>query len=64
MDSSIAAVDVSTATLIAGVLIANIGGLLAFVINVKVSITRLETKFESAEKDINNLGNLIRKKGE
>jgi hypothetical protein len=65
------AVDVSQATVLASVLLANIGALVGFFISLKVEQAVLKTKFEHVEKnqnetkqelknDIKNLGNLYR----
>lgn len=41
---------------LAGILVANFGGLMAAYVSIKVSLARLEIKIDRAEKDIDNLG--------
>lgn len=53
--------EVSTAVLLAGLLLANIGAIAGFFVSLKVSTEVLKTKFDRLEKDVNNLGNLYRK---
>lgn len=48
--------DEATKSVIVGAFIfANAGGLLAAYVSIITKITRLETKFENTEKDLNNL---------
>lgn len=46
----------------AGVAIAAVVGIIQFVINVLVKQGKLETRLDTAERDLNNLGGLIRDK--
>jgi hypothetical protein len=56
--------QVTQAAVIGGILIANIGGLVASFVALKVAVAKLEMKvdlkFEATEKDINNLGAIYR----
>lgn len=58
--------DISTATLIAGIIVANIGLIIGAYVSVRVAIARLEVKVDGLENDVNNLGGLYRstKQGE
>lgn len=56
--------DLSGIALLVGILIANLGAIVAFFVGLKVSITRLEVRLEMSSgklgNDIDNLGNLYR----
>jgi len=56
------AADVSQAVVLAGILIANVGGLIGFFVSLKVAIARLEVKVDKLEIDVNNLGGKIKQK--
>ena len=46
-------VNISQATILAGVLIANIGGILGFFVSIIVKLTELRGKVDRLEKDVN-----------
>lgn len=48
------------ATLVAGVIIMNIAAIVGAYVSVKVSITELKVRSIQMEKDINNLGAILR----
>jgi len=56
--------DVSKSALIGGLIFANAAAIVGAYVSIKTAITRLETKFERAEEDINNLWNKFRGKSE
>lgn len=57
--------EIVIAGALGGLLIANIGSLLGAFVSIKVQLGKIEVKLAEAEKDINNLGRLLRaKKGD
>ena len=52
--------DVQTVTVLASVILANIGALAGFFISLKVGQVRLEVKVDTLEKDMNNIGAMVR----
>lgn len=56
------AVAVSQATILAGIIIANLAGLLGGYVSIKVALARLEVKVDKLEIDARNLGDMIKNK--
>lgn len=56
--------DSSKAVIVGAFIFANAGGLLAAYISILTKLTRLETKFEGTEKDVNSLWAALRIKKE
>lgn len=54
-------VNISQSTVLASLLIANIASLIGFFISLKVSNAVLQVKVDRLEKDVNNLGKIIRR---
>lgn len=57
-------VSVSSATILASVIISNIAVLIGSYVSLKVALVRLETKADRFDKDINNLWNKFKNNNE
>ena len=58
---------VSQATILAGILLTNLGAIVGFFVAIKVAVAKLEVKVDHLEKDINNIAYYVgtpRAKGE
>lgn len=51
---------VSQATILAGIVVANLAAFLGAYVSIKVSLARLEVKVDKLERDANNLGEMIK----
>ena len=52
-------VDPSNAVWLAGIVVANLGAIMASYVSIKVALTRLETQMGQAQKDIDGLARII-----
>lgn len=53
-------VNISQATILAGIVLANIGALIGTYVSIRVKIAVLEFKVDASRKDNNALGKLVR----
>jgi hypothetical protein len=53
-------VDANTVLILGGLVVTNIAAIVGFFVSLKVGQARLEVKVDRCERDLNNLGGMIR----